>query len=192
MIEWLNKIDKELLITINSCHNGAWDSIMWFASGDKSWLPLYAFILVLLIIKFKKQSWWLIVLNIPLILVSDQLASSVLKPWVMRLRPSHEPGLENLLHYVNNYRGGTYGFVSSHAFNVFSLAAYLSLTASPKIKWLPYLLFPWALFVSYSRIYLGVHYPGDVIVPMILGILSGMSFAFIYQRFKPNFQTIKS
>ncbi|OYX91128.1 MAG: hypothetical protein B7Y76_14600, partial [Sphingobacteriia bacterium 35-40-5] len=91
MIEWLKTIDEQLLIAINRHHSTACDHLMWFASGDKSWLGLYAFLLLLLIIQFKKQSWWLIVLIIPLIAVSDQLASSVLKPWVMRLRPSHEP-----------------------------------------------------------------------------------------------------
>ncbi|HQS51010.1 MAG TPA: phosphatase PAP2 family protein [Daejeonella sp.] len=192
MIEWLKTIDEQLLIAINRHHSTACDHLMWFASGDKSWLGLYAFLLLLLIIQFKKQSWWLIVLIIPLIAVSDQLASSVLKPWVMRLRPSHEPALQNMLHYVNNYRGGTYGFVSSHSFNVFSIASYLSLTAMAKIKWIPWVLFPWALFVSCSRVYLGVHYPLDVLVPMILGILNGIGFAMIYHRFKPNFYTSKS
>ena len=160
---------------------------MWFASGDKSWLGFYALLLLLIIIKFKQQSWWLIILVIPLIVVSDQVASSILNPWAMRLRPSHQPALQDMLHYINNYRGGTYGFVSPHSFNMFSLASYLSLTVRAKIKWRPYVLFPWALFVAYSRVYLGVHYPSDVIVPMILGISNGIGFAMIYHRFKLSF-----
>ncbi|MHB1179670.1 MAG: phosphatase PAP2 family protein [Daejeonella sp.] len=190
MLQWLKEIDKELLLYINSHHNPFWDKIMWFASGHISWIPLYVILLILVIFKFKKQSWWLIALIIPLILASDQLASGILKPLVQRLRPSHEPGLENILHYVNNYRGGTYGFVSSHVCNVFALATYFSLTAAKRIKWLPYLLFPWAFLVSYSRIYLGVHYPGDVIVPMILGTILGFIIAFIYYRFSFNSHTL--
>lgn len=181
---WLKNSDKQILLWVNSHHNALLDKLMWFASGDTSWFPLYAMLLALLVWKFKKQSWWLIVLIIPLILCSDQLASGILKPLVHRLRPSHQPGLENQLRYVNNYHGGTYGFVSSHACNVFAFATYFSLAAERKIKWLPFLLFPWASLVAYSRIYLGVHYPSDVLVPLLLGVLLGLAFNSIYFRFK--------
>ncbi len=100
IINWLEKIDKELLLFINGHHNPFWDKIMWFASGETSWYPLYAFILIVLIVKFKKQSMLLIFLILPLILISDQLSASVIRPLVMRPRPSHVPGLANLLHYV--------------------------------------------------------------------------------------------
>lgn len=180
MIELLKNIDDSILLFINGHHNSFWDNVMWFASGITSWFPLYAFIIILLIVKFKKQSWLLILLILPLILMSDQLASEIIKPLVHRLRPSHQPGLENLLHYVHQYQGGDFGFVSSHACNFFAWVTYLSLATSKKIKWFPYLLFPVALFVSYSRIYLGVHYPSDVFAGAILGAFLGWLISKIY------------
>ena len=182
--EWIQQFDRWLLLLINSHHNAFWDNIMWFASGIPNWFPVYIFLFFLLIFTYKKNSWLLILLMLPLIIASDQLSSEVIKPWVQRLRPSHEPGLENLLHYVNNYHGGLYGFVSSHANNFCAGGTYLLLTAGKKIKWLPVLIVPVVLLVMYSRIYLGVHYPSDVFAGGLLGIFLGWITAKIFLHFK--------
>jgi undecaprenyl-diphosphatase len=184
MTRLLMELDKWLLLLINSHHNSFWDSIMLFASGIINWFPVYIFLLFLVIYKFRKESWLLILLVIPLIFASDELSSAVLKPLVHRLRPSHEPGIEYLLHFVSGYRGGLYGFVSSHACNFFAVAIYLHLTASGKIRWLPFLMYPIVFLVIYSRIYLGVHYPSDVIAGSLLGALLGWLTAKIYNRFR--------
>jgi len=190
IINWLEQIDRDILLFINGHHSSFWDSVMWFASSISGWFPLYALIIIVLILKFKKQSWWLLILILPLILLSDQLSSSVIRPLVMRPRPSHTPGLEDLLHYVNNYRGGDYGFVSAHTFNVFSVSFYLFFTTRKEIKWLPYLLFPWACLVAYSRLYLGVHYPSDEVVPFLLSIFLayGMSRIYFYVKNDYHYQ----
>ncbi len=180
MVEQIKKFDKELLLFINRHHNSFFDSIMWFASGIMSWFPLYAFIIILLIVKFKKKSLLLILLIIPLIMISDQLTSGILKPLTERLRPSHQPGLKNLLHYVDTYRGGLFSFPSSHACNFFAWVTYVGLIAGKRIKWLPYLLIPVALLVSFSRLYLGVHFPSDVFCGALLGIFLGWVFSKLY------------
>jgi len=120
-----------------------------------------------------------------LITISDQLASGVFKPLFERLRPSHNPYLLGKLHLVNNYRGGRFGFISSHAANVFSLAFYLTLVARYRLKWIPLVLIPWAIFVSVSRVYLGVHYPTDIIVPAILSVPIAWIVARIYKIYNP-------
>lgn len=180
MIEYLQQLDEKWLLAINGFNSPALDTVMGWLSDRWIWIPFYLFLVVAIILKYKKHAIPLLLLVVLLIVASDQLASGILKPWVHRLRPSHEPDIQPLLHLVNGYKGGKYGFVSSHAINVFSLSFYLFFIARNKIKWLPYVLFPWATAVSYSRIYLGVHYPFDVLVPAILSIPLAYATSKIY------------
>lgn len=142
---------------------------MWHIAGKLEWIPLYIILLLLIIVRFKKQSAWIILAIIVLITLSDIISTRLIKDIVERYRPSHNPELEGLVHLVKNYHGGNYGFVSSHAANTFALATFVSLLF--KNKWLSGGLFIWAGIVSYSRIYLGVHYPGDILAGACLGIL---------------------
>ena len=164
---------------------------MWFASGETSWYPFYFLLILLLIYYYRNKSWLLLILIFPLVFCTDQLASTIIRSMEIRLRPSHIPGIENLLHYVNYYRGGQIGFISAHACNVSGLTIYLTLNTNQKIKWLPYLLSGWALLVCYSRVYLGVHFPGDVIAGVFLGGCTGWMFALIYQKFESKLYKIK-
>jgi len=149
---------------------------MFWASEKLIWIPVYVFFLYLIIWNFKKSSYWVILSAIAMIIVSDQLSVHAFKNVFMRLRPCHEPELEGLVHLVKNKCGGDFGFVSSHAVNHFAMAAFFSVIFFKRIRYFIPLIMLWAAFISYSRIYLGVHYPGDVICGGLVGAALGFLF----------------
>jgi undecaprenyl-diphosphatase len=171
MIDFLTNLDSQLFLFLNGLHSEFWDSIMWWVSGKEEWIPLYMVILGWLIFRFKWRILYLIPFIVLLIVLSDQI-SVLIKNTVQRFRPTHDPEIGNLVNTLNNYRGGKFGFVSSHAANSFALAIFTSLIL--KNKWFTVFIFFWAALVSYSRIYLGVHYPGDILFGALLGIALGM------------------
>lgn len=181
MIDKLNELDTRLFLFLNSLHNTFFDPIMYWASDKWFWIPFYLLIIILIIRQYKWQSVLILISIALLITISDQLSSHLIKPWAERLRPSHEPALAGLVHLSKAGPGGSYGFVSGHATNSFALFVFLSLILSSKFRWLKYILCFWAILVSYSRIYVGVHYPGDVICGAILGSLVGCGVATFYK-----------
>ena len=140
----------------------------------------------LIIENFKKETVWILLAIIVLTVISDQL-SVAFKNTVERLRPCHEPELEGLVHIVKDKCGGDFGFVSSHASNHFSLAVFLSMLFFKKIKFFTFPILLWAAFISYSRIYLGVHYPGDVIFGAVLGAMTGLALGKTYILFQRKY-----
>lgn len=143
--------------------------IFEWISGRFSWLPFYVVLAVLMSFKFK----WKLLLLAPfitlLIICADQISVHFFKDIFLRLRPCHNPTIADLVHTVNDHCGGKYGFVSSHASNTFALAVFVGLVLKNHFKWLFCSMLIWATIVSYSRIYLGVHYPGDVLGGALLG-----------------------
>ena len=171
MIDLLEQLDKSLFLFLNSIHNESWDQIMLFISGKVEWIPLYIILLILIILKYKRKAVWIILASALLILLSDQISVQVFKEGFQRYRPCHNLDIKSLVHIVNNKCGGTYGFVSSHATNSFAIATFIGLLLKrQEMKWALLLLVVWAAIVSYSRIYLGVHYPSDVVGGALLGI----------------------
>lgn len=174
----IEKLDQNLFLILNSIHSPWWDNFMVMVSAKLTWVPLYIIILILLAIKYKRSVLIIIPIIILAITAADQLSVHAFKEVFHRPRPCHEPLLAGLVHTVNDKCGGMYGFVSSHAANSFTVAV-LSLGLM-KNNWYTVLILCWAALVSYSRIYLGVHYPGDIIGGAILGTLLAYGFLILY------------
>lgn len=178
MLNYLNDIDTRLLLAINGAHSSWADHLMIILSERWVWLPFYAVLVALIIVKYRWRSWLALVFIALLITTSDRFTSGFMKPFFARLRPCHVESLEKLL-YLPIGCGGAHGFASSHAANSFAAAMFLWLLLHKKIKGIV-LLFPWAFMICYSRIYLGAHYPGDVFIGMLIGIALGFLFYRLY------------
>lgn len=169
MAMFLQHIDEQLLFLINGFHGQFADFIMYSISNKYIWLPLY--LLLFFVMRryngLKKTCVWLVLL-ILCIALTDQITSSLLKPMVCRLRPSNlDNPISNHIHIVNGYRGGKFGFPSSHAANTMALAIFWLITTHWRRSGI--LLVLWSLAIGYSRIYLGVHYPSDVLAGYAVG-----------------------
>jgi undecaprenyl-diphosphatase len=182
MMEVLQRIDRDLLLWVNGHHSPFFDKMMFLISGRAEWIPLYAVVLAFIIWKFRWNSLWIILSVVVMITLSDQVAN-LLKSGVQRPRPCKDAEIGHLVHLVNSYCSGAYGFVSGHAANSFALATFISLLF--RKKWIVSAMFLWAALVSYSRIYLGVHYPGDIMGGAIVGILLAWLIFTLLNRFLP-------
>jgi undecaprenyl-diphosphatase len=164
--------DTDLFLLLNGLHCPIMDSVMWFISHGLTFIPLYALVLFWLCKDAGGRKAVLIVLGAVLcIVLADRISSGLIKPAVERLRPTHEPTLTGLVHIVRGYEGGRYGFVSSHATNHFAFAVFSLLLM--RRKWYGFGIVGLAGAISYSRIYLGVHYPLDVLCGGVLGVAIG-------------------
>ena len=180
MLEKLIETDKELFLYLNSLHNTWLDVVMYWVTDRFFWIPFYVGIIIFLILKFgKKVSLILLMVGI-LIFIADRVSSGIFKPFFERLRPCHELDIQHIVHLVRGC-GGKYGFVSSHAANTFALVTFLWLLLRKRVKFIGW-AFLWAFLVSYSRIYVGVHYPLDILVGAILGIFFAWLVYLLYLK----------
>jgi len=185
LLQTLIDFDTQLFLSLNSHHTEFMDYFMILYSNKLVWIPFYLSFLFVMIYNFtkKNKTWFFCLLFIiVLIFLCDQISSGLLKPLVGRLRPSNlDNPISPMVHIVNGYRGGRYGFPSSHAANSFGITFFaIYLVRRNKLS---VFLILWAIVTSYSRIYLGVHYPGDITVGIIIGFLSASFCYYVFQRF---------
>lgn len=192
MIEWLESVDASIFMTLNGLHCAYLDEVMQIVSGKFVWIPMYAALLYVVVRNFNWRQSLVICLGIAIaIALADQTCSTLIRPIIGRLRPANlDNPISQFTHIVDGYRGGANGFPSCHAANSFALAVFMTVVLRRRAIVLT--LFVWALLNSYSRIYLGVHYPGDLLAGFVVGSLMGLVIAYIVQVVNKKIGIIRS
>ncbi|WP_149304815.1 phosphatase PAP2 family protein [Pareuzebyella sediminis] len=180
MWEALIQYDKELFLFLNKLGNPSWDGFWMFMTHKLSAIPVYVALLLLSYrqLGLKKTLLMLVAVAI-MILATDQL-SNFFKYGVKRLRPCYDPELAELVRLVKNSCGGRFGYFSAHAANSFAIAFFFTFLLSPKYRYIGIFLTVWAILVAYSRIYIGVHFPMDVLSGALVGLIFSWLFVKLY------------
>jgi len=174
MISFFEQIDQKLFFWINQHNSPFFDAFFFLVSDKYFWIPFYVFLLWLVIKKYKAKSWIYLLGLLVLITATDQMSVHLFKDVFQRYRPCHNLDIKNYVHLYKGKCGGLYGFISSHAANASALALYFWLTLSPTLlrkQWIAFSLILYVLLIMYSRVYLGQHYPFDVVMGSVFGLL---------------------
>ena len=180
MLESLQALDRTVFLALNGMHTPYWDSFMYIFTSKLVWIPLYVSILYVL---YKNMNIRMVIFTTLmfalLIALADQTCSSILRPIFERPRPSRDPAIADIVHIVNGKRGGKFGFPSCHAANTFALACFMMLLFKNRALTTFFML--WAIVTCYTRIYVGVHYPGDLLFGTLVGFTAGAVTYGIYR-----------
>ncbi|MDJ1472222.1 phosphatase PAP2 family protein [Xanthocytophaga flava] len=185
LIEELKAWDTKLFLELNQYHAAWLDPIMYWITDSYFWIPLYLLLVFLIIRTYKVNGVWILVAAILAVGLADYVTSGMIKPYVGRLRPCHVVEIQKNV-YVLRGCGGRFGFASSHASTTFALATSLFLFVRSRMSYFIW-LFPWAGLVAYSRIYVGVHYPLDILVGACIGVLCGVFLWLIHGQISKRY-----
>jgi len=183
MIEAIKDIDTQIFLFLNGLNHPVLDQPMYLMTKEVFWIPLY---LLLVWAAYRgynvKTAIWTVVGVAAVVALGDRISVELFKNVFLRYRPTHHLDIGEMVHTVNGYRGGKYGFVSSHATNSAAIAIFLFMVLRrPFPRWAPW-IFAWAALFTYTRIYLGVHYPADVVCGALLGIAIGYGVYIPFNR----------
>jgi len=187
-MNWFQSVDWGIFLFFNGIHTPWLDVFFYYVSHRFFWIPLYLVVLFFLLKRYKEKSFIIIFLLILTILFSDQTCN-LIKIKAQRLRPSHQIELVSKVHLIDYpggkvYKGGKYGFPSSHAANSSAFALFVILFLARKKRWIIYPSIAWVILISYSRIYLGVHYPSDILAGYLVGTGWALFFGLGYLNFR--------
>lgn len=183
LLQWLLEFDRWLLVKINhDWSNSLFNDIFPMWRQSETWIPLYFFLFVLMVFNYGWRAFpWMLMLGLTAG-VCDQVSSGLIKEWVGRLRPCRDESLAGLIDLRVIYCPQSGSFTSSHAVNHFGIATFIIITLKEQIGRSRWLFMAWAATICYGQVYVGVHYPFDVIGGGMLGILIGYAMAFLYQK----------
>ena len=174
MLRKLIEIDRYLFLKINrDCSNSFFDTVMPFLREPKFWAPVYLFVLIFVIVNFGKKAFGWCIAAIVTVALTDSISSKIIKPFFARPRPCMDPDFSEQVNLVASYCGGNGSFTSSHASNHFGLAMFFFITMQQLAPKFVKLFFVWAVIICFAQIYVGVHYPSDIIGGALLGSFAG-------------------
>ena len=184
----IQALEESLLLLINHDGGAFADQFWWLMSKPQTWLFTAVVAVVMLVMRIRKPKDLLLFLICfgVMLMLADNIPAHYARPFFARPRPSHNEHLIPLLHFVNNYSGGDYGFFSSHASNSFSIVTLLALLFRKRL--ITVSAFLWATLLCASRLYLGVHYVGDLLVGAVYGIVLGWLTYRVYKYFRQKYE----